>query len=244
MSSEYLVKSHRISKEITSLLEGWVGFDILSRTISQFQDVDVYLVGGAVRNVILNINTSPKDFDFVLSGGRVDQFLESLRTYGVIAQGQFQSPRWSPFNQDLYCDLMDMDKWNTGLKKCKTISDVLSQFDFTGNAVAMDVRSHEFYDPIGGYKDLKENVLRATRVDFPDMPIRNDTTLTKMAIHWFRYLIYADKLQLNIEGNTHAWLKDNLVYLEQINVYCSEFNENHNKIITALNKQGWLSAKP
>ena len=48
----------------------------------------------------------------------------------------------------------DRSGCNHGLGYCKSIIDVLKQFDFTGNAIAFDLRAQAFFDPAGGRGDF------------------------------------------------------------------------------------------
>ncbi|WP_081979308.1 hypothetical protein [Methylophilus sp. Q8] len=224
MLSQTFPLSSTINK-VDATLDAWTGIETFRMVMDKYPNLEIYLVGGVIRNIILDLNISPKDLDFVIAGDQVGEFISELNRYGDINYGQFRSPRWHPNRDEVYCDLMDLKKWDTGLSKCESICDVLKQFDFTGNALALDLRVNKLYDPVNGRNDLEKGLLRAVRFDFPDLPIRADTRLTKMAIHWFRYLIYAQRLNLKIEMSTMIWIKKNTQFLDQLQIYCLEFNE-------------------
>lgn len=231
-------KMSTVINKVVAELDAWTGFETFRMAMDKYPHLEVYLVGGVIRNVILDLNVSQKDLDFVIVGDQADPFICELNRYGDINYGQFCSPRWHPNRNEVYCDLMDLKKWDTGLSKCENICDVLRQFDFTGNALALDLRVNKLYDPVEGTKDLERKLLRGVRFDFPDLPIRIDTKLTKMAIHWFRYLLYAQRLNLQIDIGTTTWIKKNVHFLDQLDIYCLEFNESPREVFNAMKMMG------
>lgn len=227
-----------LKNKIVSEFSKWKGYHTIMNALKTYQKLNIFLVGGVIRNIVLGNEISPKDYDFIVIGNDTKRFIMSLEDQGVLTYGQFLSPRWYPnSDNDCYCDVMDIEVWNTGVGKCKTINDILGQFDFTGNSLAVDLRNHEFIDPIGGYNDLNNRLLRATRFDFPDTPIRPDTKLTKMAIHWFRFIYYAHTLGLEIDMNTEEWLKNNIPYINQIDDYCREFCQSKDLLKNIISKK-------
>lgn len=224
-----------VCNKVKHIYDSWQGSSAFNSLLCELNNLDIYLSGGVIRDTILNSAISPKDFDFILIGDDVDTFVKRLNKYGSMTFGQFNSPRWYPAgDESCYCDLMDIKRWNTGVESCTRAEDVLRQFDFTGNAIAINLRNFQLTNPIDGFNDLKNKQLNAIRFDFPDNPIRNDTKLTKMAIHWFRYLIYAQKLDLMIGKETKEWLQKNKKFMHQQDIYCQEFHENEENIISAI----------
>lgn len=227
-----------LAKKVNIAFKNWAGHEAIEKSLARFNNLNIYLAGGVVRDSILNNQISPKDFDFIITGSQVDDFFVWLKSQGKMGRGQFLAPRWFPSEEsDCYCDLMDIRKWDTGLTRCHTVIDVLKQFDFTGNAVAINLRNNDFINPVNGFSDNTNRVLRAIRMDFPDLPIRDDTKLTKMAIHWFRFLLYSLRLDFEIDDATRLWLEKNLKYLEQKDIYCSEFGELQENIQDAIIRQ-------
>ena len=136
--------------------------------------------------------------------------MSHLAGSGETDRGALGSPRWSPSSgKSASCDLVPIDRVNHGLGYCKSIIDVLKQFDFTGNAIAFDLRAQAFFDPAGGRGDLEQRVMRATRFDFPDTSVLPGAGVTWRATHWFRLLHYAAILNLKIDPVTWEWLEAN-----------------------------------
>src|SRR5713101_5027714 len=154
-------------KRIFDHLGAWPGYKVCTRIMTRFPTLEVYLAGGAVRDVILGRDVQSKDFDIFLGGDAVEVALEVWGTSGSMELGPFGSPRWFPSPaQSQYCDLIPISRFINGLWRCEDIIDVLNQFDFTGNAVAFDLRSGRFFDPQNGRRDLHRRVLRSVRFDY------------------------------------------------------------------------------
>ncbi len=196
-----------IVQPVIASLEAWPGYRALSEVIASLAELEIYLAGGVVRDSILGRKHSPHDFDFFLGGGEVvEEALTMLERYGRMWSTPFGSPRWQPVEGPVHCDLVPIARFDDGLWPCEDIIDVLNQFDFTGNAVAVDLRTGAFFDPQNGQRDLLRRVLRAVRFDFAEEPIALGQALTRRTVLWFRLLHYASKLSLTIEPITLSWL--------------------------------------
>ena len=101
--------------------------------------------------------------------------------------------------------------------------DVLNQFDFTANAIAMDLSNQEFLDPHDGIADIRNRIMRAVRFDFPDTPILPGSEITWRATRWFRIIHYANTLDLTIEPTTLKWLQSNTHYLAMRGAFAEFF---------------------
>ena len=222
--------SHKITKELLR----WPGYQHLAAVMNELPDLRIYLAGGALRDFFLQRYGRPKDFDFFLGGPGVDLALSMLESHGPMRSGPFGSPRWYPEGDEYCCDLIPIERFWNGLWRCEDIVDALNQFDFTGNAVAIDLRSGEFYDPQNGRRDMYRNVMRIVRFDYPDEPIAPGQSLTRLAVLWFRVLQYTKLLGLRIEPVTRGWLIRHWSYLEYKASFTSTFfplNENFDDIL-------------
>ncbi len=156
---------------------------------------DAYLVGGVVRDLLLN--RPIHDLDFAVSGNglalarKVAESLphaafyaldEATDTGRVVIQPP-EGPRifldFAAFRgEDLQADLRGRD--------------------FTINAIAMDLQTEKLIDPHGGALDLREKRLRACSPEaFTDDPIRI-----------LRGVRLAAGLGFTIETQTRQWMKD------------------------------------
>jgi len=134
--------------------------------------VKTYLVGGAVRDGLLNLPI--KDKDWVVVGASPAQML---------AQGFEQVGRdfpvfLHPASHEEYALARTERKSGSGYTGfvCYSAPDVtleqdLARRDLTINAIAQDAAGH-YYDPYGGREDLENRVLRHVSEAFSEDPLR------------------------------------------------------------------------
>lgn len=202
----------------------WSGYQILSKALDETPDLRVYLAGGVIRDCFLGCVDRPKDFDFFLVGASQDQVLATLQSYGSMRTGPFGAPRWYPRgDQESYCDLISIERFYNGLWRCEDIVDALNQSDFTGNAVAIDLRNGKLYDPQNGRRDMQRRMMRMVRFDYPDEPIGQGQSLSRQTVLWFRVLYYARALDLTIEPITRKWLISNRRFWEHVDSFAATF---------------------
>ncbi len=226
-----------IFQKILTILTSWTGYSHIVEAMDQFPNMNIYLAGGAVRNVILCRKEKPKDFDFFIRGESYLLAVEKITKHGRILRGPFGSPRWFPESSAAqYCDLVSIARVDHGLGPCRDITDVLRQFDFTGNAIAVDLRTGEIFDPVNGVLDLNSRIMRGVRFDFPSEPIAPGQTLTRPAAQWFRILHYSAKLNLNIEPLTCRWLLENQHYFREYEAFVASYFTPHPQILDVFSK--------
>ena len=212
-----------IHENSIQILHSWRGFCVIEDILEEFSELEIFLTGGVLRNIIIGKKQPPNDFDFFIGGKDIDNALNRLKRQGRLEKGPYGSPRWFPPNHDAcYCDLVPINSFYNGLWYCEDIIDVLNQFDFTGNAIAINLRTKQFYDPQNGKRDLELGIIKAVRFDYPEEPISQNITITRPAVVWFRILHYAALLSLRIEPVTYNWLIKEYRFKE----YEQEFNEN------------------
>lgn len=141
-----------------------------------------YMVGGAVRDLMLGVKQ--KDFDFVVVGATPDDFSE-----------------WKQVGKDFPVFLHPTTGWEVALARTErktgrghtdfsvetndvTLEEDLSRRDLTINSVAIEVDFDtsvalgepvllgSFIDPFNGVSDAKANVLRHTSAAFSEDPLR------------------------------------------------------------------------
>jgi hypothetical protein len=150
---------------------------------------------------------------YCIGGNAPDAALDYLALNRRMGNGPFGSPRWYPVGSEQhYADVVPVGSFYNGLWRCEDIVDVLNQFDFTCNAVALDVRTGCFFDPQNGLRALRRRVMQAVRFDYPDEPILKGHRLTRNAVVWFRILHYAAARHLSIEPVTLEWLRSHCAY--------------------------------
>lgn len=205
------------------------------RLVESSANVDIFIAGGCIRDLLLARGARPKDFDIFLGGPGVEKVLKRLASAGRLEHGPFGSPRWYPNpGSALYCDVIPITGFVNGLWRCENITDVLNQFDFTANAVAVDLRTAEFFDPQNGVRDIGRRVMRAVRFDYPEERIAPEIGLSRPEVLWFRILHYAAVLKLTIEPVTLEWLRANRRYEPDAARFESVFFPLHRRWLASL----------
>jgi hypothetical protein len=209
---------------VDASLTRWNGSKHLRAVMRSNPNTDVFLVGGALREHFLAGGHTTKDYDFFIHGGDVDGFIADLSTEGEMRLGPFGSPRWKPKGYDsLYADIIPVLRFHNGLARCSTIIDALRQFDFTANAVALDLRNGQVFDPVHGISDARSSILRAVRFDYPDEPITLGSGLSRLGVLWLRMLHYSGKLAFGFEPTTLSWMRSHRRYIEQLDEFKKVF---------------------
>jgi len=222
---------------ILEQLRSWPGYALLARVLDQFDDLRVFLAGGAVRNWLSSGAGPTRDLDLFLGGASVEAALRVLLRHGQCSQTPYGAPRWYPAGSDQqYADLIPIAEFKPGLWRCEDMVDVLNQFDVTVNAIAFDVRSGDSLDPQNGYRDLSRRVIRLVRFDYPDEPFVPGAPLTRNAILWFRALHYASALDFTIEPLTLEWLRAHRRYERDAEAFGGLFFRPHPGYLEPLSR--------
>lgn len=136
----------------------------VEKTISRlnsFQE-DAYLVGGAVRDLLLN--KDPQDWDIVTSA--------PLKKIQEMFPGSFFIGKKQETLQVKVDDfLLEISPYRDS---SLSLDEDLNKRDFTINAIAYDLTRKQVIDPLGGRKDLKEGIIRALNpiARFQEDPLR------------------------------------------------------------------------
>ena len=154
---------------------------------------EIYLVGGAVRDGILGIET--KDFDFTTNATPEDS-LELLGKKGYKtteigkAFGTIETTidecflHITMYREDIY----DKDSRKPEVKTLSNLDKDLSRRDFTINALAYDMNKNEIIDPYSGLKDLSKGIIRtpdSPNISFSDDPLRMLRACRFISTHGF-----------------------------------------------------------
>jgi tRNA nucleotidyltransferase/poly(A) polymerase len=164
------------------------------RTIEDFVrglGLDAYLVGGAVRDEQLGLDS--KDADFVVPGVDYDGLHAALEPHGRVEDlevaGRRVGARLYPSDESLrnaapagieFAPARAEQSTGPGRHDFEivadpglSIEDDLARRDFTVNAMARRLETGELVDPFGGARDLERRVLRTVRPDsFAEDPLR------------------------------------------------------------------------
>ena len=153
----------------------------------------IYLVGGAVRDGILGIET--KDFDFTTDASSEDSIkMLNKNDYKTTEIGRaFGTIETTVGDYSIHITTYREDKYNKDSRKpeIKTSGELetdLRRRDFTVNAIAYDINNSEIIDPHGGLKDLSEGLIRTpdtADISFSDDPLRMLRACRFVSTHGF-----------------------------------------------------------
>ena len=112
---------------------------------------DLYLVGGTIRDILMDIE--PRDYDFSVSGSGVEFARHVARKIGgafVLMDESADEAR--VVKETLVYDFIGLDK--------QGVAADLERRDFTINAMAVNLTNLEFLDPHQGIRDVKKRIIR------------------------------------------------------------------------------------
>ncbi len=175
---------------------------------------EIYVVGGAVRDLIMGKVSS--DWDFT-TNATPEQILEILpggiynNLYGTVFTNNEEDPE-NPYEittfrtEEGYSDFRRPDKVSWG----KTLDEDLKRRDFTINSMALkrDNNSYNIVDPFLGQKDLGKKIIRA--VGDPETRFNED------ALRMMRAVRIASQLAFTIEEKTLFAIKQNASLINKI----------------------------
>ncbi len=216
----------------------------------QKNNFSVYLVGGCVRNILMEIPI--KDWDFAtnatpeeIQGIFPDSYYENrFGTVKVpITEEKKEFVEITTFRHESeYTDSRHPENVTWG----KTIEEDLSRRDFTSNAIALKLETNgeklktHFIDPFGGQEDIAKKIIKA--VGNPQERLQED------ALRLMRAIRFATQLGFTIEKQTWEAIQNNAGLLAKISwerirdellkILASEMPE---KGIVMLDEAGLLS---
>ncbi len=192
-----------------------------------------YLVGGCVRDVLMN--REPKDWD-ITTNANPDQiqalypktvYENDFGTVFVIneeepCESAFREIQITPYRTEGgYSDARHPDSVSFNA----TLQDDLSRRDFTINAIAFDPILNDVVDPFGGIKDIKDMSIRT--VGNPNERFQED------ALRLMRCVRFHVQLGFNVSRETFEALKSNYSLLSKVS--CERIRDEFNKIISSPN---------
>ena len=197
----------------------------ISKIISELSreiQIDAYLVGGCVRDLMLNPSKDAIDVDIMVEG-------DGIAFAKILAQ-KINVPKIVPFKKfatakipykefeievaSARLETYDKSSRSPSEVTLSNIQDDLLRRDFTVNAMAVSLNEQnfgEFFDPFNGMEDLNNKILKT--------PLDPDTTFSDDPLRMMRAAYFASKLSLSIEKNCLESIKDNA---ERISIVSQE----------------------
>jgi len=169
----------------------------------------LFLVGGLVRNWLLDIEYGDIDIASKLMPDEVFVLLEKNNAYKVIPKkpelgtveihfyldGKTYIAEHTTFRSEVYFE--DGSHNPKAIAFSKSLEEDAFRRDFTVNAIYINVLTKELLDPTGGLRDLENGVLRATSPN-PEIILKDD------ALRILRLVRFAAMLDFSIEKKTLA----------------------------------------
>ena len=187
----------------------------ISKIISELSreiQIDAYLVGGCVRDLMLNPSKDAIDVDIMVEG-------DGIAFAKILAQ-KINVPKIVPFKKfatakipykefeievaSARLETYDKSSRSPSEVTLSNIQDDLLRRDFTVNAMAVSLNEQnfgEFFDPFNGMEDLNNKILKT--------PLDPNTTFSDDPLRMMRAAYFASKLSLSIEKNCLESIKDN-----------------------------------
>jgi tRNA nucleotidyltransferase/poly(A) polymerase len=215
------------------LFRGWSGYPVFAQALDEFPRFEVYLAGGLLRNLLLDPHAQARDLDLFVGGPCVEA-IDWLRQRGRARVGVYDNVKWYPHaDEPVYADFIRLSRFRP-VRPSEDMVGALRQFDFTGNAIAIDVRTGEVLDPVNGVADMRNRLMRVVSFDRTEEPIAPGHALSDAVCVWFRALNFAAKLGLRIEPVTLGWLRAHRHYAEYREAFARQFREPHPDAFRAL----------
>ena len=201
----------------------------ISKVISELSDetqINAFLVGGCVRDLMLNPLAESIDVDIMVEGDGIDfaeKLAKKINVPKIVPFKKFATAK-IPYNEyEIEVASARLEKYDESSRNpsevvMSNIEDDLLRRDFTINAMAVSLNKEnfgEFFDPFNGMEDLSKNILRT--------PLDSDTTFSDDPLRMMRAAYFASKLSLAIDPSCLESIKNNA---ERITIVSQERKTN------------------
>lgn len=210
-----------------NIIEKHPVFQLVSNVASEL-NMETYVIGGYVRDMILNRNS--KDIDIVVNGSGIELAKKLAQKIGSSVNVFKNFGTASIHYDDIELEFVGARKESYRSNSRKpivedgTIKDDQNRRDFTINALAVSLfpfKPTEIIDPFNGLDDLQKRIIRTPldpKITFSDDPLR-----------MLRAIRFATQLNFEIEENTFLAINQTK---ERISIISKErITEELNKII-------------
>ena len=187
----------------------------ISKVISELSDetqINAFLVGGCVRDLMLNPLAESIDVDIMVEGDGIDfaeKLARKINVPKIVPFKKFATAK-IPYNEyEIEVASARLEKYDASSRSpsevvMSNIEDDLLRRDFTINAMAVSLNTEnfgEFFDPFNGMEDLSNKILKT--------PLDSDTTFSDDPLRMMRAAYFASKLSLDIDPSCLESIKNN-----------------------------------
>ncbi len=194
---------HKEKPEIIYMPTSFSHSPLTDKVRDALPDQEIYLVGGAVRDMLLN-RLSP-DFDFALPSNGISlarKVANSLHSDFMVLDDERDTGRVIVTEEDNSRTFLDFATYRGGT----TLEDDLRARDFTINAMAFDIHAETIIDPLNGAADLRTKLIRAC----------SSTSLQDDPVRILRAIRQAAAFEFKIELETRKAMKESAHLLPNI----------------------------
>ena len=180
--------------------------------LSTESNIKSYLVGGCVRDLMLNPSAYSIDIDIMVEGDGISfakLLAKKMNVPKVVPFPKFATAK-IPYHEyeievaSARLESYDKSSRNPSSIQISNIQDDLLRRDFTINAMAISLNENnfgEFFDPFNGMEDLKNKILKT--------PLNPDNTFCDDPLRMMRACYFASKLSLEIEPECLLSIQNN-----------------------------------
>ncbi len=165
-------------------VENIIGRELKAWEVALLQEAELYLVGGVVRDLLRGDYKSSLDQDYIVRGISLDSLDSVLSNYGktnLVGKSfgviKFVDRAGNTVDISLprteYSTGSGHRDFNVKYDQNLPVEEDLKRRDFTINSIALNMKTGEFVDPLGGKSDLKRRLLRVNSGNsFLEDPLR------------------------------------------------------------------------
>ena len=180
--------------------------------LSTETNIKSYLVGGCVRDLMLNPSADSIDIDIMVEGDGISfakLLAKKMNVPKVVPFPKFATAK-IPYHEyeievaSARLESYDKSSRNPSSIQISNIQDDLLRRDFTINAMAISLNENnfgKFFDPFNGMEDLKNKILKT--------PLNPDNTFSDDPLRMMRACYFASKLSLEIEPECLLSIQNN-----------------------------------
>ena len=201
----------------------------ISKAISELSDetkINAFLVGGCVRDLMLNPLEEAIDVDIMVEGNGIDfakKLAKKINVRKIVPFEKFATAKIPYREFEIEVASARLEKYEESSRNpsevvISKIEDDLLRRDFTVNAMAVSLNKDnfgEFFDPFNGMKDLSNKILRT--------PLDSDITFSDDPLRMMRAAYFSSKLSLEIDPICLKSIKKNA---ERITIVSQERKTN------------------
>jgi len=180
--------------------------------LSSESSINSYLVGGCVRDLMLNPSADSIDIDIMVEGDGISfakLLAKKMNIPKVIPFPKFATAKIPYHECEIEVASARLESYDESSRspssiQISNIQDDLLRRDFTINAMAVSLNENnfgEFFDPFNGMEDLKNKILKT--------PLNPDNTFSDDPLRMMRACYFASKLSLEIEPECLLSIQNN-----------------------------------